>query len=53
MAVKFMHSSTLAFSADLGGIIREWDIKKMHEVTTLKVYFKICGAQWSIFFNYS
>ncbi|KAM3185664.1 hypothetical protein ACTXT7_005921 [Hymenolepis weldensis] len=36
MAVKFMHSSTLAFSADLGGIIREWDIKKMHEVTTLK-----------------
>ncbi|KAM7541762.1 hypothetical protein Aperf_G00000001806 [Anoplocephala perfoliata] len=36
MAVKFMPSSTLAFSADLGGIIREWDVKKLQEITTLK-----------------
>ncbi|VDD82408.1 unnamed protein product [Mesocestoides corti] len=35
-AVKFMRSSTLAFSADLGGVIREWDVKKLQEVCTLK-----------------
>lgn len=32
-----MHGSTLAFSADLGGIIREWDVKKLQEVCVLKV----------------
>ncbi|KAH9281054.1 WD repeat-containing protein 3 [Echinococcus granulosus] len=35
-AVRFMHGSTLAFSADLGGIIREWDVKKLQEVCVLK-----------------
>eukprot|EP00108_Taenia_solium_P006617 TsM_001107800 transcript=TsM_001107800 gene=TsM_001107800 len=35
-AVRFMHGSTLAFSADLGGIIREWDVKKLQEVCMLK-----------------
>ncbi|KAL5107498.1 WD repeat-containing protein 3 [Taenia crassiceps] len=35
-AVRFMHGSTLAFSADLGGIIREWDVKKLQEVCSLK-----------------
>ncbi|VDM20465.1 unnamed protein product, partial [Hydatigera taeniaeformis] len=35
-AVRFMHGSTLAFSADLGGTIREWDVKKLQEVCVLK-----------------
>ncbi|KAL7059564.1 hypothetical protein AAHC03_012918 [Spirometra sp. Aus1] len=34
-SVRFLAGSCLAFSADLGGVIREWDVKKLLEVCTI------------------
>uniref|UniRef100_A0A0X3P1S5 Small-subunit processome Utp12 domain-containing protein n=2 Tax=Schistocephalus solidus TaxID=70667 RepID=A0A0X3P1S5_SCHSO len=34
-SVRFLAGSSLAFSADLGGIIKEWDVKKLLEVCTI------------------